>query len=95
MRGELVRTFTEDGLELQGLFCPPTTAETNGMGLLHIHGFTGNFYEGRFVDHIAERIINRGYAFLTANTRGHDYRSVFIKKTDAGLNIIISGPIQV
>lgn len=91
MRGELVRTFTEDGLELQGLFCPPATAETNGVGLLHIHGFTGNFYEGRFVDHIAERTTKRGYAFLTANTRGHDYRSVFIKKTDSDLTHVRIG----
>lgn len=91
MRGELIRTFTEDGLELQGLFCPPTTAETNGVGLLHIHGFTGNFYEGRFVDHIAERIMKRGYTFLTANTRGHDYRSVFIRKTDSDLTHVRIG----
>jgi len=91
LRGELVRTFTEDGLELQGLFCPPTIAKTNGIGLLHIHGFTGNFYEGRFVDHIAERTIKRRYAFLTANTRGHDYRSAFIKKTASGLTHVRMG----
>lgn len=91
MRGELVRTFTEDGLELQGLFCPPATAETNGTGLLHIHGFTGNFCEPRFVDHIADRIINKGYAFLTVNTRGHDYRSGFIKKTASGITYVRIG----
>ena len=89
MRGELVRTFTEDGLELQGLFCPST--ETNGTALLHIHGFTGNFYEERFVDRIAEQVVKRGYAFLAVNTRGHDYRSGFIKKTASGFTHVRIG----
>lgn len=89
MRGELVRTFTEDGLELQGLFCQ--SAEANGISLLHIHGFTGNFYEARFVDHIAKQAAKRGYAFLTVNTRGHDYRSGFIKKTASGLTHVRIG----
>ena len=89
MKGELVRTFTEDGLELQGLFCP--SAETNGTALLHIHGFTGNFYEERFVDRIAEQVVKRGYAFLAVNTRGHDYRSGFIKKTASGLTHVRIG----
>jgi alpha-beta hydrolase superfamily lysophospholipase len=91
LRGELVRTFTEDGLELQGLFCPPIAANTNGIVLLHIHGFTGNFYEPRFVDYIAERVVKRGYAFLTVNTRGHDYLSGFIRKTDSGLTYVRIG----
>jgi len=89
LKGELVRTFTEDGLELQGLFCP--SAETNGTALLHIHGFTGNFYEERFVDRIAEQVVKRGYAFLAVNTRGHDYRSGFIKKTASGLTHVRIG----
>jgi pimeloyl-ACP methyl ester carboxylesterase len=89
LRGELVRTFTEDGLELQGLFCP--SAETNGTALLHIHGFTGNFYEERFVDRIAEQVVKRGCTFLAVNTRGHDYRSGFIKKTASGLTHVRIG----
>ena len=91
LRGELVRTFTEDGLELQGLFCPPAAAKTSGKALLHIHGFTGNFYEPRFVDYIAEQVVKKGYAFLTANTKGHDYRSGFIKKTASGLTYVQIG----
>jgi pimeloyl-ACP methyl ester carboxylesterase len=91
LRGELVRTFTEDGLELQGLFCPSATSENSGMALLHIHGFTGNFYEERFVDRIAEHVVKKGCAFLTVNTRGHDYRSSFIKKTALGLSHVRIG----
>jgi alpha-beta hydrolase superfamily lysophospholipase len=91
LRGELVRTFTGDGLELHGLFCPPATAKTNGTALLHIHGFTANFYEERFVDHIAERLTKRGFAFLTVNTRGHGYLSSFKKKTDSDITYVHIG----
>ena len=91
MRGELVRTLTDDGLELHGLFCSPAAAGANGMALLHVPGFTGNFYEERFVDYIAERVTKRGCAFLTVNTRGHDYLSGFIRKTDSGLTYVQIG----
>lgn len=91
MRGEFVRVFTEDGLELHGLFCPPRIAEVNEIAVLHIHGFTGNFYEERFVDHIADKLTENGCAFLTVNTRGHDYLSAFIKKTDSGLTYVQIG----
>jgi len=91
LRGELVRTFTEDGLELHGLFCSPADREANGMALLHVPGFTGNFYEEKFVDYIAERVTKRGCAFLAVNTRGHDYLSGFIRKTDSGITYVQIG----
>jgi pimeloyl-ACP methyl ester carboxylesterase len=91
MRGELVRVFTEDGLELQGLFCPSRITKVNEIVVLHIHGFNGNFYEERFVDHIADRLTENGIAFLAVNTRGHDYSSNFIKKTDSGLTYVQIG----
>jgi len=91
LRGELVRTFTEDGLELHGLFCSPADREANGMAVLHVPGFTGNFYEEKFVDYIAERVTKRGCAFLAVNTRGHDYLSGFIRKTDSGITYVQIG----
>jgi alpha-beta hydrolase superfamily lysophospholipase len=91
LRGELVRTFTEDGLELHGLFCSPVDREANGMALLHVPGFTGNFYEEKIVDYIAERVTKRGCAFLAVNTRGHDYLSGFIRKTDSGITYVQIG----
>jgi alpha-beta hydrolase superfamily lysophospholipase len=91
LRGELVRTFTEDGLELHGLFCSPADREANGMALLHVPGFTGNFYEEKIVDYIAERVTKRGCAFLAVNTRGHDYLSGFIRKTDSGITYVQIG----
>lgn len=91
MRGEFVRVFTEDGLELHGLFCPPRITKVKEIAVLHIHGFTGNFYENRFVEHIADRLTKNGFTFLTVNTRGHDYLSDFIKRTDSSLNYVQIG----
>lgn len=91
MRGEFVRVFTEDGLELQGLFCLPRVAKLDEIAVLHIHGFTGNFYEERFVDQIAGRLTENGFTFLTVNTRGHDYFSDFIKRTDSDLTYVQIG----
>ena len=43
------------------------------ISLVHVHGWDGNFYENRFVDHAAEACARRGIGFLTGNNRGHDY----------------------
>jgi pimeloyl-ACP methyl ester carboxylesterase len=76
MKGELLRTRTSDGLELQGLLvCPEEgLAKTS---VLHVHGLAGNFYENRFVDTAAAAVIATGMNFLTVNNRGHDYISDF------------------
>ncbi len=71
MKGELVRTWTEDGLELQGLFCEPTVPARKAA-VLHLHGATSNFYRSHSVEGLAHALTARGYWFLTANTRGHD-----------------------
>lgn len=85
LQGKSVRVFTDDGLELNGLFCLPANVRKDKMAVLHIHGFNGNFYQERFVDHIADRLTELGLAFLTVNTRGHDYVSYFTRRTDSGL----------
>lgn len=71
MRGELIRVWTQDELQLQGLYCTPET----GSGLpavLHVHGASSNFYRSQFLDKLADELTDKGYAFLSANTRGHD-----------------------
>jgi len=42
-------------------------------------------------DYYAERAAKRGCAFLTVNTKGHDFRSDFVKKTALGLTHVRIG----
>jgi pimeloyl-ACP methyl ester carboxylesterase len=71
VKGELVRVWTEDQLQLQGLYCAPR--EKEGLpAVVHIHGASSNFYRSQFLDPLAEELANGGVAFLTGNTRGHD-----------------------
>jgi pimeloyl-ACP methyl ester carboxylesterase len=71
VKGELVRVWTDDGLQLQGLYCAPQE-ERELPAVVHIHGASSNFYRSQFLDPLAEQLTNRGVAFLTGNTRGHD-----------------------
>jgi pimeloyl-ACP methyl ester carboxylesterase len=40
---------------------------------VHVHGWDGNFYENRFIDHAADVCARQGIGFLSGNNRGHDY----------------------
>jgi len=63
----------EDGLELVGFYAAPEGGARRAV--LHTHGFAGNFYENRFIDWVCDAVVSRGLAFLTYNSRGHDYVS--------------------
>jgi pimeloyl-ACP methyl ester carboxylesterase len=77
VKGELCRTISADGLELQGFLASPDGGLPR-LGVIHIHGLAGNFYENRFIDNVAASVVGRGLGFLTVNTRGRDYLSDFI-----------------
>jgi pimeloyl-ACP methyl ester carboxylesterase len=83
LKGELCRSITPDGLELQGFLSSPEDGAPKGA-ILHIHGLAGNFYENRFIDSVANTVVASGRAFLAANTRGHDYLSDFISERPDG-----------
>jgi len=51
----------------------PRSRTPDPICLVHVHGWDGNFYENRFIDHAAEACARRGIGFLTGNNRGHDY----------------------
>lgn len=76
--GELVRITTKDGLELHSLLFEPKI-KTDKV-LIHVHGWTGNFYENKFIDFIAKEAISKGFAFLTFNNRGAGMVQEFIKR---------------
>ncbi|MBN2464928.1 alpha/beta fold hydrolase [candidate division WOR-3 bacterium] len=76
--GELCRILTDDGLELSGLYAESRQKEKvkgqeSKVCLVHVHGWDGNFYENRFIDHAAEACRHVGVAFAAFNNRGHDY----------------------
>ena len=87
MQGELVRVWTEDGLQLQGLYCAPDRG-TELPAVLHIHGASSNFYRSQFLGPLGEALNARGHSFLTANTRGHDImNSVYTRDPAAGKHL--------
>ena len=90
MKTEFVRFLAQDGVELQGLYFSPADS-TALKGVLHVHGFAGNFYEHRFIDHLARALTQSGYAFLTFNNRGHDYLSDLLTKEDSGWTYVPGG----
>ncbi len=91
--GQLVRIPTSDGLELQGLLYKPSQ-KTNKI-LVHLHGWTGNFYENVFLDYIARACLAQGYSFLSFNTRGAGFVQEFLKKKDGTVEYIkIGGSLE-
>ena len=82
MRGEIVRTYSEDNLNLQGMLCAPQSP-TRRLAL-HIHGSYGNFYENLLLDDMADAYTATGTAFLSLNTRGHDYYADFKTRLPQG-----------
>lgn len=70
MNTQFFRFKTEDNLLLQGLIYTPS--EKTNKAFLHIHGMDGNFYENMFLEPMAEKITEAGYAFVPVNTRSHD-----------------------
>ena len=80
--GELCRVITQDGLELQGFLVHP---EGGGdTAAVHVHGLDGNFYENRFIDHLARVYARHGIGFLTFNNRGHDYAADLLHEAADG-----------
>lgn len=66
--GEIVKTITEDGLELQGFW----SNQKSKVAVFHSHGTAGDFYTHKFIELEAEKLQKEGISFLSANNRGHD-----------------------
>jgi len=72
-RPTLVSTQTEDGLTLDGLY---TASDPGTTAILAVHGLTMNAFDPLFLAR-ASTFCSRAYAFLSANTRGHDLGVAF------------------
>lgn len=64
---DLVKTVTEDGLYLHGLF---KKGEKENYAILHIHGFEGDFFTNQFLTVEANALLENGHSFLSVQTRG-------------------------
>ena len=51
----------------------PQSLVPNPYCVVHVHGWDGNFYENRFIDHAAQVCGRMGVGFVSGNNRGHDY----------------------
>lgn len=90
MNAEIVQTFTDDGLRLDGLLFEPDTKNKKCI-VLHFHGLAGNFYGNPFIGHLARSLTSRGFAFLTVNNRGHDCLSEFYKRSTVFSGDVLCG----
>ena len=68
LRGELVKTVTSDGIELQGFW----SNKKSDTAVFHSHGTAGDFYTHSFIDIEGNNLDDKNISFLTANNRGHD-----------------------
>ena len=89
MKTSLKRIITSDGLNLQGLLHEPET-KTKKV-LTHVHGMTGNFYENKFLDHIASTLTKNNIAFAPFNNRGNGSVSVLSKNNNGKQEDIVLG----
>jgi alpha-beta hydrolase superfamily lysophospholipase len=83
MRGcteELVYVERTDGLALEGAIIRPaegarTREGAAGTAVILVHGNTSRFYDLPYIE-LGRALAEQGYAFITANTHGHDVASI-------------------
>jgi pimeloyl-ACP methyl ester carboxylesterase len=68
---EVVFVDSEDRLSLHGLLFRPA-APVSDIPILWIHGLFSSFYESTYVA-LGRELSARGFPFLSAKTRGHDF----------------------
>jgi len=72
---------TADGLTLRGLLVTPRGRPARGPLVMWLHTRQQSFAEPEYVD-IGRRMAMAGFAFLTVDTRGHDFGTWY--RTNAG-----------
>lgn len=81
----LVHALTDDDLFHTGaLFRPART--TKPLAILWIHGGGQNFYAPTYL-RIGAAVAAKGYSFLSANTRGHDFNSKWDRFETSALDL--------
>jgi predicted alpha/beta-fold hydrolase len=89
MKTSFNRIVTSDHIELAGLLYEPEIPAKKI--LLHVHGMSGNFYENKFLDAIAQTLTSNGVAFFTFNNRGCELVKDLYKYEDGKRKIVRIG----
>lgn len=83
---ELVHALTSDELIHTGALFRPSAEAAKPLALLWIHGGGQNFYFPTYL-RIGAAMPAQGYAFLSANTRGHDHNSTWDRFETSALDL--------
>lgn len=89
MKASLHRIYTEDNLELVGVLYEPEIPSKKV--LVHVHGMSGNFYENKFLDHIAQTLTDNETAFFAFNNRGCEFIKDLYKVENGNRTILRIG----
>ena len=71
---QIVFTPSEDQRWLAGVLMRPTEGSARSIGIVCVHGSPGHFYVPTFV-YLGRALAERGYRFVSGNTRAHDVAS--------------------
>jgi pimeloyl-ACP methyl ester carboxylesterase len=74
----VVYTWTADDLRLQGMHYEPAQKE---IGVILIHGMTGNFIDNVFGDILGHSLTRSGYGFIYGHNRGWGHINDLAKKS--------------
>lgn len=77
----LIQTFTEDEIQLSGLYQQGDKAKE---AVILIHGFLSDFYSHKFIHSIAGELEKNRNAIVLAQTRGTGLHTEFLKKDKSG-----------
>ncbi|HEV2457723.1 MAG TPA: hypothetical protein VGS80_05105, partial [Ktedonobacterales bacterium] len=72
---QVVFTPSEDQRFLAGVLMRPTGEAVRSIGVVSLHGSTGAFYHPPMYVYLGRALADRGYHYVSGNTRSHDVAS--------------------
>jgi pimeloyl-ACP methyl ester carboxylesterase len=75
---EVVYTWTQDELRLQGMHYTPANKDA---GVIFIHGMSGNFIDNVFAGVLGQTLADNGYGFIYGHNRGWGQINDLAKKS--------------
>ena len=80
MEFPIVNIFTEDKVQLYGLYIKP---QTSNSIFINIHGTASNFYEEDFIKYLTEDFMENNISMLSTNNRGTGVYDCYAKTGSA------------